>query len=55
MAQVVCEVMWVQQLLEEVGFNMSLPAKLWCQAAIHIAYNPVFHKRMKHIEISFYL
>ena len=46
MAQSVCEVMWIYQLLNEVGFNMSLPTKLWCdkQAALHIASNPVFHE-----------
>lgn len=31
MAQVVCEVLWLHQLLEEIGFKSSLPAKLWCE------------------------
>ena len=54
MAQSVCEVMWIYQLLNEVGFNMPLPAKLQCdnQAVLHIASNPVFHERTKHIEID---
>ena len=54
MAQSVCEIMWVHQLLSEVGFKVSMSAKLWCdnQAAIHIASNPVFHERTKHIEID---
>ena len=54
MAQSVCEIMWIYQLLNEVGLKSSLPAKLWCdnQAALHIASNPVFHERTKHIEID---
>lgn len=52
MAQAACEVMWIYHLLDEVGLNVFLPAKLWCdnQAALHIASNPVFHQRTKHIE-----
>ncbi|XP_075074543.1 uncharacterized protein LOC142162130 [Nicotiana tabacum] len=43
MAQSVCEVVWVHQLLSEVGFQTTLPAKLWCdnQAALHISSNHV--------------
>ncbi|EOX92630.1 Uncharacterized protein TCM_001548 [Theobroma cacao] len=54
MAQTVCEVVWMYQLLSEVGLKSSLPEKLWCdnQAALHIASNPVFHERTKHIEID---
>ena len=54
MAQSTCEIMWIYQLLSEVGLKVSMPAKLWCdnQAALHIASNPVFHERTKHIEID---
>ena len=54
MAQSICEIMWINQLLTEVGLKTSMPAKLWCdnQAALHIASNPVFHERTKHIEID---
>ena len=54
MAQATCEVMWIHHLLTETGITHPLPAKLWCdnQAAIHIASNPVFHERTKHIEID---
>ena len=54
MAQSVCEIIWVYQLLSEVGLKVLMPAKLWCdnQAAIHIASSPVFHERTKHIEID---
>ena len=54
MAQSACEIMWIRQLLMEVGIETSVPSKLWCdnQAAMHIASNPVFHERTKHIEID---
>jgi hypothetical protein len=54
MAQSTCELIWIQQLLNEIGLGSSLPMKLWCdnQAALHIASNPVFHERTKHIEID---
>ena len=54
MTQSVCEIMWIRQLLMEVGIETSILAKLWCdnQVAMHIASNPVFHERTKHIEIN---
>ena len=54
MMQSACKIMWLHQLLAEVGIKTSVPAKLWCgnQAALHIASNPVFHERIKHIKID---
>ena len=54
MAQSVCEITWFHQLLMEVGIKTVVPAKLWCdnQVILHIASNPVFHERTKHIEID---
>lgn len=41
-------------LLDELGFPITDPMKLWCdnQAANHVANNPVFHERAKHIELD---
>ena len=56
MTQSVCEIMWLHQLLMEVSIETTVPVKLWYdnQAALHIASNPVFHKRTKHIEIYYH-
>jgi hypothetical protein len=57
MAHTTCEVVWLRSLLEEIGFTVQLPMPLYCdnQAAIHIASNPVFHERTKHIEVDCHL
>ena len=54
MAQTTCELVWLRNLLGEIGFPQSKPMKMWCdnQAAIYIATNPVFHERTKHIEVD---
>ena len=54
MAKSVCEIMWLHQLLMEVGIKTLVPTKLWCdnQATLHIASNLIFHERTKHIEID---
>ena len=56
MAQSVCEIIWLRQLLMEVGIETSIPANLWCdnQATMHLASNPVLHEQTKHIEIDFH-
>ena len=51
MAHITCELVWMNHLLEGLGFAQSSPIRLLCdnQATIHIASNPVFHKRTKHV------
>ena len=52
--QVVGELVWFERLLSELDVQCSLPIHVHCdsQAAVHIAKNPVFHERTKHIEID---
>jgi hypothetical protein len=54
MAHGVCELLWIQTLLRDLGLSDSGPMKLYCdnKAAINIAHNPVQHDRTKHIEID---
>ncbi|RDX60103.1 Copia protein, partial [Mucuna pruriens] len=56
MASITCELIWVKQLIQELKFVDVQPMKLYCdnQAALHIASNPVFHERTKHIEIDYH-
>jgi hypothetical protein len=57
MASVVCELMWLLPLLNELQSHHPKEALLFCdsQAAIHIAANLVYHKRTKHIELDCHL
>ena len=54
MALVTCELIWLKQLLQELKFGNDKQMKIICdnQAALHIASNPVFHERTKHIEVD---
>ncbi|KAJ0528553.1 putative RNA-directed DNA polymerase [Helianthus annuus] len=54
MCSATCEIMWLLNLLREVGVNCGLPVKLYCdsKAAMSIAANPVFHEKTKHFEID---
>lgn len=50
------ELTWLKHFLEELDFPVSNSMPLFCdnQAKIHIAFNPVFHERTKHIEVDYH-
>nr|CAN71090.1 hypothetical protein VITISV_037135 [Vitis vinifera] len=54
MALATCELIWLKHLLRELRFGKDEQMKLIYdnQAALHIASNPVFHERTKHIEVD---
>ncbi|PNX92176.1 putative copia-type protein [Trifolium pratense] len=49
-----CELQWLLYLLKDLQVTCVRPATLYCdnQSAIHIASNPVFHERTKHLKID---
>ena len=54
MALATCEFIWLRHLLQELRFGKDEQMKFIYdnQAALHIASNPVFHERTKHIEVG---
>ena len=47
-----CELMWLKNLMRELGFRHPQPMDLKCdnQAAICIAENQIFHEKTKNID-----
>jgi hypothetical protein len=56
MADTTIEVMWVQSVLCELHVSYLRSARLWCDnmGAKYLASNPIFHGRMKHVDIDYH-
>ena len=54
MALGVCELLWIRNVLSDLGFEPRETMTLYCDntSAIAIAHNPVQHDRTKHVEID---
>ena len=46
------EAKWVINISKDLGVSVTKPISFYCdsKAAMHIAANPVFHERIKHLE-----
>ncbi|XP_019260703.1 PREDICTED: uncharacterized protein LOC109238670 [Nicotiana attenuata] len=56
MSKVVAELVWLVRLLADLGMPLSSSIPVFCDslAALHIAKNPVFYERTKHIEVDYH-
>jgi hypothetical protein len=54
LAQATCEAQWLKYLLQDFNISHPKPIVMYCdnKSALHIAANPVFHERTKHIELD---
>ena len=54
MALGVCELLWIKNVLLDLGFKQNETMSLYCDntSAIAIAHNLVQHDRTKHVEIN---
>jgi hypothetical protein len=54
LASATCELQWLSYLLADLQVHTDKPPALYCdsQSALHIASNPVFHERTKHLDID---
>ncbi|KAL9451014.1 hypothetical protein AB3S75_012711 [Citrus x aurantiifolia] len=49
------EAIWIQRLLEELRHKQQkIPVFCDSQSALHIARNPAFHSRIKHIGVQYH-
>jgi hypothetical protein len=56
LANATAELIWLQVLLKELKIHHPPTARLWCDnlCTAYLSANPVFHARMKHIEVDFH-
>lgn len=54
LAYTAAEILWLRTLFKDLGVFLSVPL-IWCHniSSISLASNPVFHARMKHLEVDY--
>jgi hypothetical protein len=55
-ANVTAEIMWIQTMFIELNLARPIVTALWCNnlEATYLSASPVFHVRIKHIEIDYH-
>jgi len=50
------ELLWLQALLQELGYSLTFPGIIYCdnQSCITLSANPKYHDRSKHIDLRFH-
>lgn len=56
LAAATAEVTWLQHLLQELRISLPQTLTLWCDnlSARYLTAIPIFHARIKHIELNFH-
>ncbi|CAL9005508.1 unnamed protein product [Prunus brigantina] len=56
LAMTAAELPYLSKLFKDIGFQLPSLPLLWCdnQSAIHLASNPVFSARTKHVEVDYH-
>lgn len=54
LSHIACEMLWLWTLLQDIGIPFTTAPLLWCDniSFAALAHNPIFHGRIKHIEID---
>lgn len=57
LSEVVKEIMFIRQLMDEIGFGFNIPTRIYedNEACIQLSKNPVFRDKAKHIEVRYHL
>ncbi|BFG40979.1 hypothetical protein CerSpe_272530 [Prunus speciosa] len=55
-AMTAAELVYIAKLFKDIGFRLPSASLLWCdnQSALHLASNPVFSARTKHVEVDYH-
>lgn len=55
-ANISCELLWIQSLLKEFAIFLSKPPILWCDnlSVTYLSVNPMLYARTKHVKLDYH-